>query len=86
VGGVRAMCEGVAHLCRLEPDDLAAGLTSALRDRPGWDARVDEGRARSDAFRLDRVVASHIALYEELETCGAGSAHVAATRHRREES
>jgi glycosyltransferase involved in cell wall biosynthesis len=80
VGGLRAMCEGVAQLCRREPDELAAGVVSALRDRSAWDARIAEGRARSDAFRLDRVVASHIVLYEELAEWTRRSARATALR------
>ena len=66
VGGVRAMTEGVAGLCRVDPVHIAANIVSALRGSRAWEERIREGRKRSAAFRVDEVVDSHVLLYESL--------------------
>lgn len=66
VGGVRAMTDGVAALCRPDASDLAARIVSVLQDSMAWAGRVREGRLRSEAFRIDEVVASYVSLYESL--------------------
>lgn len=66
VGGVRAMAEGVAHLCRPEPRNIADALVSALSESEAGKTMIVEGRSRSEAFRVERVVASYASLYEAL--------------------
>ena len=50
VGGVRAMCDGVARLCRFDAGDLADGIVSALRDDAARQQRVQTGRERSATY------------------------------------
>lgn len=66
VGGVRAMTSGVARLCQADASDLAASIVWALRNPSAFVTGLREGRMRSNAFRLDRVVESYVSLYESL--------------------
>jgi len=66
VGGVRAMTEGVASLCRVDAGDIAASIVSALRDPLAWEATIIEGRRRSAAFGIEMVAAAYASLYERL--------------------
>jgi len=66
VGWVRAMTEGVAALCRIDPQDMAANIVSALREPSVWGARLLEGQRRSASYRVDEVVASFVSLFESL--------------------
>ena len=75
VGGVRAMTEGVAGLCRVDPVHIAANIVSALRSSRAWEERVREGRKRSAAFRVDEVVSSYVSLYESLDRIDRPTGH-----------
>jgi len=66
VGGVRAMTEGVASLCRVSPSDIADHLVSALKGPPDRAERLREGQSRSAAFRIDEVASSYTSLYAAL--------------------
>jgi glycosyltransferase involved in cell wall biosynthesis len=66
VGGVRAMSEGVAALCRVEPREMSAGIIQALQEPSAWQARLRDGQRRSAAYRADAVTASFISLFESL--------------------
>lgn len=77
VGGVRAMAEGVAGLCRVDPLHIAATIVSALRHSHAWEERVREGKKRSAAFRVAEVAGSHISLYESLVHSDIAAGHPA---------
>ena len=77
VGGVRAMTEGVAGLCGVDPVHIAASIVSALRGSDAWEEKVLEGRKRSAAFRVAKVVDAHVSLYESLVRSAKPTSHPA---------